>query len=304
MSYKIFVHIASYRDPDLINTVLDLFENSKFPDSLRVVVCWQHDDSECLDPIKHLIEYIDVPYTESLGVCFARHLLQKKYQGETYSLQLDSHHRFVKHWDVELIQMYLQCIDKASEFPLITSYLPSFSSIDDTRDEIPYKMEVKQFLDDGPLIFRTNTIKNFKQLKSPLPARFFSGHFAFSEGQICNKVKYDPDYYFFGEEINMAARAYTHGYDLYHPHKIIGWHQYTRDNRSTHWNDHVYGNNKDWSVLDNISKMKYRKLFNLEHSDIVIDPDYGFGKVRTLQDYELYSGINFKTQSVIDSIFF
>ena len=59
---KIFVQIASYRDPELIPTVLDLVEKAKNPEALRIVVAWQHDDNETLEPIKHLIEYIDIPY--------------------------------------------------------------------------------------------------------------------------------------------------------------------------------------------------------------------------------------------------
>ena len=47
-------------------------------------------------------------------------------------------------------------------------------------------------------------------------------------GQWCIEVPYDPDYYFHGEEISLAVRSYTWGYDLFHPHKIIAWHEYTR----------------------------------------------------------------------------
>ncbi len=74
---KIFVQIASYRDPELIPTVLNLVEKAKYPESLRIIVAWQHDDNESLEPIKHLVEYIDIPYVESKGVCWARNLIQQ-----------------------------------------------------------------------------------------------------------------------------------------------------------------------------------------------------------------------------------
>ena len=57
MCYMIFVQIASYRDPELIPTVLDLVDKAKNPEALRIVVAWQHDDNETLEPINHLIEY-------------------------------------------------------------------------------------------------------------------------------------------------------------------------------------------------------------------------------------------------------
>ena len=44
-------------------------------------------------------------------------------------------------------------------------------------------------------------------------------------------VPYDPTLYFLGEEITLAVRAYTHGYDLFHPSETIVWHEYTRNGR-------------------------------------------------------------------------
>ena len=38
----------------------------------------------------------------------ARNLIQQEYNNEKYTLQLDSHHRFVKNWDTKLITM-LNC---------------------------------------------------------------------------------------------------------------------------------------------------------------------------------------------------
>lgn len=32
-------------------------------------------------------------------------------------------------------------------------------------------------------------------------------------------------------------RAFTHGYDLYHPHKVIVSHEYTRSYGRKHWED-------------------------------------------------------------------
>ena len=48
---------------------------------------------------------VDINYLDSKGACWARNQLQQNYDGEEYTLQLDSHHRFVENWDVELISM-------------------------------------------------------------------------------------------------------------------------------------------------------------------------------------------------------
>ena len=51
----------------------------------------------------------------------------------------------------------------------------------------------------------------------------------FADGKFCKEVLYDPHYLFHGEEINLTVRAFTHGYDLFHPHKPVVYHEYSQD---------------------------------------------------------------------------
>lgn len=294
---KIFVQIASYRDPELIPTVLDLVNKAKNPESLRIVIAWQHDDYETLKPIKHLVEYIDIPYVDSKGVCWARNLIQQRYNGETYTLHLDSHHRFIQNWDEELINMYNQCKEMGSDKPLITGYLPHFDPDTEEFTQEIWKMNLEKFMDEGPMFFVPEPIT--EQYEHPFPSRFYSGHFAFADGEFCSLVKHDPEYYFYGEETNITVRAYTHGYDLYHPNKIIAWHYYTRNNRPKHWDDHVI-EQSDWSKMDQKSTEKYRKTFKIDNNDELSLNEYGFGNVRTIQEYELYAGIKFSDRYISD----
>jgi len=290
----IFVQIASYRDPELIPTVLDLVEKSDDPTQLRIVVAWQHDDLESIDPIKHLIEYIDIPYVDSKGVCWARNLIQQKYNNEEYTLHLDSHHRFVKGWDSLLLKMYQQCKDMGSDRPLLTTYLPKYDALTEEFLHEIWQMRLEKFMDDGPLFFVPDPISNADKLTSPIPARFYSAHFAFTDGNFCRLVPHDPDYYFYGEETNITVRAFTHGYDLYHPHQLIAWHQYKRTYRPTHWDDNVKsGNNinQSWWERDSKSTKKHRILFGMETS--IDKMSNVFGNIRTVEDYELYAGLRF-----------
>ena len=50
--------------------------------------------------------------------------IQRHYDGETYQLQLDSHHRFVKDWDTKLIKMLHNC--DAGEYSVITTYVTGY----------------------------------------------------------------------------------------------------------------------------------------------------------------------------------
>ena len=108
---KIFVQIASYRDPELVSTIKSLLDNSKYPKNLIICIHNQFSDSD--DFNKDLDQYrkdkrfiiIDTPCLESKGACWARNTIQQKYNNEEYTLQLDSHHRFVKDWDDDCIKM-------------------------------------------------------------------------------------------------------------------------------------------------------------------------------------------------------
>jgi glycosyltransferase involved in cell wall biosynthesis len=307
----IFIQIAGYRDPQLLLTLKSLIDNAKNPKSLRFGIAWQHhpDDTwDNLDEYKNdpRFKIIDIDYKDSEGVCWARNLVQNLYQGETYTLQIDSHHRFIKNWDEELINMLKGLQEKGFEKPLITSYIPSFDPDNDPalRVQEPWKMTFDRFIPEGAVFFLPAAFNGEIESKDePLLARFYSAHFAFSVGQFCKEVPHDPHYYFHGEEINIAVRAFTHGYDIFYPHKIIAWHEYTRKGRSKQWDD-----NQSWVDRNTKCHLRNRTLFGMDN----LDPNsidfgrYGFGTVRSLRDYEKYAGICFGnraiTQDVMDHI--
>jgi glycosyltransferase involved in cell wall biosynthesis len=294
----IFVQIASYRDPQLIPTIDDCIQNAKNPENLRFCIAWQRGDEENIDKYKNDSRFtiLDIPYKESKGACWARNKIQQKYNGEKYTLQLDSHHRFIKNWDEELIQMIESLRNKGYKKPLLTSYISSFDPENDPqkREQTPWQMDFDRFTPEGVVFFLPAAIPNFKNLNEPVKARFYSAHFCFADGSFCKEVPHDPEYYFHGEEISIAARAYTNGYDLFHPHKIIAWHEYTRNGRTKHWDDH-----KDWWKANEECHKKNRILFGMEESTgSATFNNYGLGKERSLKDYERYAGICFKKRAV------
>ena len=296
---KIFIQIASYRDPQLLPTIRDCIKNADKPKNLVFAICWQHGEEESLEEFitDKRFKIIDVPYLESKGACWARNSIQQLYSGEGYTLQLDSHHRFVKGWDTLLIGMVKQLQKKGHKKPLLTSYIPSFDPDNDPKARIqePWKMDFDRFIPEGAVFFLPSTIDEWKDLDSPLPARFYSAHFCFTLGSFAEEVQHDPEYYFHGEEISIAARAYTHGYDLFHPHKVVAWHEYTRKGRTKHWDD-----NSKWGEYNNHCHKRNRILFGMDGEDpkSVDFGKYGFGAERTLEDYERYSGLRFRSRAI------
>jgi hypothetical protein len=298
---KIFIQIASYRDPQLILTIEDCIAKAKNPKKLVFSIAWQHSNEDKWDDLSlyksdKRFKIVDIDYKDSNGACWARNKLQQNYDGEEYTLQLDSHHRFIQDWDVELINMYKQLQKKGHEKPLLTGYVSSFNPERDPeeRNMVPWKMNFDRFIPEGAVFFLPAAIDNFKELNEPIPARFYSAHFAFTTGDFVKEVPHDPNYYFHGEEISIAVRAYTWGYDLFHPHKIVVWHEYTRKGRTKQWDD-----DKNWVSKNVDCHKRNRKLFEMDGE--VKDIDFGefdFGKERTLNDYEKYSGLSFSKRGV------
>ena len=302
---SIFVQIASYRDPELLPTLRDIIKQARYPENLKICVAHQHSPE---DPWDSLTEFenddrfiiIDIPHYESQGVCWARNQIQQHYDGETYTLQLDSHHRFRENWDLECIKMYKE-LQSLELKPLITTYLPSYNPKKEPEDRVlvPWGMKFHKFTDEGVTFFYPYHIENNPE--RPIRARFYSAHFAFTSGEFCKEVPHDPNMYFHGEEISIAARAYTHGYNLFHPNKVIAWHEYTREGRTKHWDDEP-----KWVDMNKSSILRLKGLLGIDNAKCTPCQEnklkgYNLGTVRTLRNYEDFAGIRFINRAVQQS---
>jgi len=281
----IFISIASYKDDELICTIKDIISNAEYPDNLRFGICFQDDNIHKLDEYVNdkKFKIISIHYSETKGCCWARSIIQKLYNGETYTLQLDSHHRFVKNWDTLLINMYLDLKNDGVDKPLITTYLPSYNPLNDPEDRImcPWSIKFDKVIENNILLFIPDYITNHTELTKPIKGDFFSGHFSFTHGNFCNEIPYDDTLYFIGEEINISLRSYTHGYEIYYPHVLIAWHEYTRIYRTKHWDD-----DKEWWKKDKKSKEHFSLFLN---NDASVEEKFKLGKVKDISSYPYYN---------------
>ena len=300
MTNTIFIQIASYRDPELNSTLSNCIENAKWPENLRFTICWQHAEEDLWDNLDNWKEdsrfnILDFKYTDAKGACWARNQIQQQYNGEKYTLHLDSHHRFIKNWDEELINMHSNLVLEGYKKPLITSYLPSYFPDKDPKDRVMecWQLDFNRFTPEGYIWTQPSTFNPSHE--KPMHSRLFSAHFVFTYGEHARDVQHDPEMYFHGEEPSLAARSFTHGYDLFHPHKIIAWHEYDRSGKKKQWDD-----DKQWSAKDKASHARYRRLHSMDGN--TYDPKefgkYGFGNARTLREYEIYAGFNFSERRI------
>ena len=289
--HRIFISIAAYRDPQLNATVADCLRKAHYPQQLRFGICWQHAADE-LPPTctgDDRFEVLDIEWQNSKGACWARAEAMKLWRGEEWFLQVDSHCRFAAGWDARLVRMMSET---ASAKPILSTYATPFTPGPvEVLEGAPLQMAFQGFTAEGIPHMKPLAIPNWQSLHRPLRARFVSGGFLFAPGSFAGEVPYDPELYFLGEEASMTVRAFTHGYDLFHPHETIVWHDYVRKDAVKHWDDHQ----GDWAGQDLLSKQKIRSL--LSGQPVAA---FGLGSARTIEQYEEYAGLSFRLRKAQD----
>lgn len=308
---KIFVQLASYRDPQLVPTMRDMLEKADNPQNLYFGICWQRDENESLEEFANhpQVRYQDYHYSKSKGLGWARFQVSKLWDKEPFILQLDSHHRFSKHWDTMMLQDYHQS-SYYSNKPLITTYLTPFEVKEyeekgyKSLNKTPCLMSQYEFSSDKLLMSMPWYIQDFEQRRKVIKSRTISGHFIFTSSKFLKEIPYDPDIYFGGycEETTMSLRAFTHGYDFYSPYRQYIWHEYTRADRPKHWDDHSKESKTDKTSTerDALGRSKTRQLFGIEDNNIKVLKKHNLGNKRTLHDYEIFGGFDFKNQLISD----
>jgi hypothetical protein len=285
---KIFVQIASYRDPELCSTIDDCISKAEFPENLTFAIVNQYstEDSFSLESDKYKndsrFNILNVPFNESLGACWARSKTNEMYNGEEFTLQIDSHSRFIKNWDSKLISSWKSINDDKA---IYTSYPAPYNPSQDEKDweKKVYVIHVYG-IHNGMTKQRPKAAENWQNRNTPYKARHLAAGFIFGKGSMIKEVPYDPEFYFSGEETSLFIRFYTYGYNLYHPSDLFIWHYYTRKENSKHWNDHKTGH------LTAKSRIRLKCLLGLSSEQDV--KNFSVGSERSIEDYKKYSGID------------
>ena len=296
MSKHIFIQIAAYRDPQLVPTVRDMIEKADHPEEFAFGICWQYgpdDDLTELDFVRESGAELRLQlhhFSESKGLCWARSMTNSLYKDEKLTLQIDSHHRFVRHWDTLMLEDY-ELAKQQSSKPILSTYLPPFNprEYDSNESRAPTLMSQYRFHKGSGLLGSMPWyIPLNKRGKQIVRTRILSGHFYLTCGRFCKEVPYDPELYFGGEieEVSMSLRAWTHGYDIWSPTRdTLAWHEYTRDNRPKHWTDH-----SNWTELEKKSKERFERLCGRQQPPL---ESFGLGPDRTLEEFKDFTGIDF-----------
>ena len=298
---SIFVQIASYRDPECQWTVKDLFEKARNPERVTVGICWQFDpdqDQACFqNEIRpKQVRRIDVHAQNSGGVCWARRQTQTLWEGETYTLVIDSHMRFAPGWDTRIVKQLAEC---ASDKPLIScnpaAYTPPEKLESNPRPTI---RRAQPFNEVGEMRCRGEFLQ--KAPPHPLNGAFIAAGLMFSRAEVIEEVPYDPYLYFNQEEISYAARLFTHGWDVFSAREMLFYHWYFNQqtsDRPLHWRDHDV-----WQTLQQNGLQRFNHLTGYQpatDSEAIKELGrYGLGTKRSLDAFTAYCGVDFKNKTV------
>ena len=303
MSHKIFVAIASYTDPELPRTLRDCIAQADKPDDLRFGICVQEDRLAPV-PLDQFSQdarfrFIWRQVEESRGGPWARNLAQSLWRGEAYTLQVDAHMKFEPCWDTKLIEMLESVPSKKA---VITMNAPLFHYDENESLHRRFDMGVPTtrvtdwraengwapWFDFGP-----------PNVQKPGRTRFINGNFAFSRGSWNVEVPQDPDHYYWGEEFSVTVRSYTWGYDFFLPTEVVAWHMYHQTiPPRRHWERGVaVVAERNATALERLRRL----LFSPSGRD-GLGP-YGLGPHRTLRDYEVYAGFDFRNKRAHPDVF-
>jgi [Skp1-protein]-hydroxyproline N-acetylglucosaminyltransferase len=315
---SIFVSLASYRDPECNNTLYDLFTKAKYPERVFVGVCQQNapEDNDCMSerllPYSSQIRILRLSHFDAQGPMLARALIEQNlYQHELFYMQIDSHMLFVQDWDEVCIAQLALC---PSEKPILTTYPNDFDRLtrkhavlpDGTRHPLgtipPTFIRFREF--HKRLKFTEQEKNNFAAIPGvPYPSLFWAAGFSFSLGELIQQVPYDYQcpFLFLGEEMGIAIRYFTHGWDFFAPGVNIVYHLLKRTYRNTFW-EQVYKKN---CVVDDDTRLSRKALeeqavqrtTDLIYGRLPENDMFGLGKERTIKDWEMYTGVDIRSQT-------
>lgn len=303
MVTSIFVQIPAYRDFELPETIADAVAKASGLNFLTFGVhsCVLSGDNITAPatPDWARIVWGESPAPGNIGLQLSRHIANSFYRNEDYYLQIDSHMRFVQDWDIKLIAMHRFYVRMGIPKPMISMYPPTYTLEDGQavlhRNEPFYATRIS--FAEHPEYFAATYIPS--QQATPAPdgcvyTSSVSGGFVFTDGSFAELTP-NKLIAFWGEEILIAARAFTSGFDLVTATEDTVFHlyhsgqPYEKTHRHHVWNDFP----TEFAALDAISKAEIQRVF----SDRVVGAGALGGK-RTLEEYEKFAGLDFRAKTV------
>ena len=293
----IFISIASYRDLELEKTVRSLWNNADDPQELVFGIVSQdlNNKHPNFDMLGDQVRMVKMHAKNAKGAGYARKIAMGLYEGEDYFFQTDSHMRFTSGWDTKLKDMLKESQELAGTQKVILSQFPApYTIFTDGKDH--FIKEDPDFWDDVSWTSVVNTWTGVwagnreKMLDKSKPHHSHTvlGALIFTIGSFVEEIPYDERISFMGEELCIAIRAYTRGWEIYAPNEMICWHFYKREDRPKIWSDNMA--TRKWTDIESNSQKVQESILLVIEEGI-----YGIGDYQRYLEYQKMININFES---------
>eukprot|EP00472_Partenskyella_glossopodia_P003541 CAMPEP_0197515742 /NCGR_PEP_ID=MMETSP1318-20131121/778_1 /TAXON_ID=552666 /ORGANISM="Partenskyella glossopodia, Strain RCC365" /LENGTH=544 /DNA_ID=CAMNT_0043064195 /DNA_START=382 /DNA_END=2016 /DNA_ORIENTATION=- len=313
---KLHMLLSAFRDPRCGQTVANAFIRATHPNRIYVGIVQQNleekDEFDCVAVYCELmkreghkkcpwldhIEIVRVDARESKGPIWARAIgavMVRPYHD--FCMQVDAHVDFMVGYDVGLMKMWAMT---ENEYGVLSTYVGNIKQdlsktghvlIGHPYYEIPF---ICQTIIGGHGVVRNSQATAAYCLPRPHLSFTWAAGWSFSKCHFERVVPNDPymEGMFDGEEFGRALRGWTHGYDMYTPHRPVVFHDYThhrpwQQGRESTWNGNPpglkYALERYFSMADKLGAKK------------VDLGAYGLGTERTIDQYVEFSGIDPRT---------
>ena len=299
---SVFVSIAAYCDPVLGFTLARARASAAWPRELHFGVIDQSPGPPAASTFSLLpparVSYQRVDPVFARGPCWARAMAMALYDGEDWFLQLDSHMDFEPGWDERLIAQ-AEALAPGRRGVVLSAY-PNAFVFEDGRPvarPAPGKL-LAHVVKPGSAFAPDHLVLGFEawpvERDEPVPGFHLGAGCLFAPGRFALEFPYDPALYFHGEEQALAARLYTHGWDIFHVPDLPIRHLYNDGHagvppRPLHWDaEQEAGRALPWWQLEQRSRARLGALLAGEPLGV-----YGLGRERTLAEYASWCGIDY-----------
>ena len=279
---KIFLSIACFMDNDIVNTIEDCLNKAKYPDNIVFGICLQsEDDDKCLDKYKNNKQFKikHINWSKARGPAYARGIIFDMFSNEDYFFQIDCHTRFYDNWDVKIINCFNEC-KKINDKAIISHYPVNINDIG-KKDNIIVNISTVRCIDINMGIKTHGRFVNTSSC--PKKSWGISAAMLFFDRKAYSDVPFDKDIYFglqFEEQVVLAARYWTSGYDIFTPNThIIATEYLTNRTRQK----------KSVPRIPNLQKETYDRLCHIMKLKCICKYDEStnskLGNERTIEDY-------------------
>ena len=269
-------------DNDIVNTIEDCLKKAKYPNNIVFGICLQsEDDDKCLDKYKDNKQFKikHINWSKARGPAYARGIIFDMFSNEDYFFQIDCHTRFYQDWDEKIIKCFNDC-KKINDKAIISHYPVNINDMG-KNDNIIVNISTVRCININMGIKTHGRFIN----RSLCPKKSWgvSAAMLFFDKKAYHDIPFDKNIYFglqFEEQVVLAARYWTSGYDIFTPDEHIIATEYITNRKRQ---------KKSVPRIPNLQKETYDRLCHIMKLKCICKYDEStnsrLGNERTIEDY-------------------